>query len=147
MPTPHIRLLALAALLPLLLTACSRQATETPAPTPSAQQKSAQRAAVVAPSIQKHWTYLNRIRQTDELSPVIARTLLNERDQLGVVFYSRISDDKIPDQIRQIMTEMAKKFPKEAITVVAYGASTPPHPIGIAQIDGATGEISFTPSK
>ncbi len=71
--------------------------------------------------------------------------LLNTENQLGVVFYVSVSDDKIPEQIHPIMTEMAKHFPKNSVTVVAYGASSLPYLVGIARIDGTTGEMTFTP--
>ena len=87
---------------------------------------------MLAPSIQEHWTYLNRLRQTDEFSTVVARTLLNTENQLGVVFYASVSDDKIPEQIDQIMTKMAKHFPKDSVTVVAYGRRNDLHPVKVS---------------
>lgn len=134
--------------LPLSLNAC-RKKKPAPAPPagPSIQQQRDARAAQAPTGVRKHWTYLNRLRQTDEFSSIISRTLLNDRQQLGIVFYSSVTNDKIPDLTRQVMEGLAKEFPKEDATLVAYGASNPPHQVGSARIDGATGEITFSPSK
>jgi hypothetical protein len=45
------------------------------------------------------------------------------------------------------MTEMAQEFPKEDVTLSVYGASSPPHKIGTAHLDGQTGESIYTPEK
>ncbi|CAN5569694.1 hypothetical protein BH20VER3_BH20VER3_22680 [soil metagenome] len=120
------------------IAACHKASPPAETATPSVEQKRAVRAAQVPAAIQRHWTYLNRVRQTDEFSSKIARTLLNERNQLGIVFSSDITDDQIPDLTRKVMEGMAKEFPKEDVSVVAYGASSPPHPVGAGHVASAT---------
>ncbi|CAN5559553.1 hypothetical protein BH18VER2_BH18VER2_11710 [soil metagenome] len=72
MPSPNL-LLALGALVPVLSPPVPSGQPK-PAPTTSAEQRNAQRAMGMAPLIQKHWTYLNRLCQTDEFITIIART-------------------------------------------------------------------------
>lgn len=125
-------------------TACHKPKSATESPTPSIQQKRAERAAEAPENIQQKWTILNRIRQDDSL--FIGRTMLNEQNQLGLVFDSSVTPDKVPELMQRVMTEMARDFPKEEITVAAYESATPPRLLGSAHLDGQTGEITFTPA-
>ena len=111
-------------------------------PTPSpAQQAQATRAAEKPNSTQAQWTMLNRIRQDESL--FISRTLLDQQDQLSLVFDSSVTPDKVPDLMHRVMTEMAQAFPKEDIAVAAYGPGTPLRALGSAHLDGKTGAITF----
>ena len=49
--------------------------------------------------------------------------------------------------MRQVMTEMAQKFPREDVTLSVYAPPSPPRKIGIAHLDGQTGEVTYTPEK
>ncbi len=139
---------ALLATAALALGACHQTPPAEEPPAPDAQQESATRAAKASPSIQRHWDYLNRIRQNDEFNDAISRTLLNDREsQLGIVFFSSVAEDKIPDLMQKVMAEMAREFPREEVTVGAYAGTVPPHRVGVAQLDGATEKAVYTPSK
>jgi hypothetical protein len=140
-------------LLPLLgaallsVVACHKPKPATEPATPSEQQKRAARVAEAPESARRHWTYLNRIRQADSLSSSIDRTLLNDQGEVGVILYSSVTPDKIPGLMRQVMTEMAQEFPKEDLTLNVYLPPSPPRKIGIAHLDGQTGEVTYTPAK
>ncbi len=129
------------------LGACRKKAAPEQVAGPSIQQQRETRAAQAPTGVRKHWTYLNRLRQTDDFSRIISRTLLNDRQQLGIVFSSSVTDDQIPGLTRKVLEGLAKEFPKEDATLAAYGASSPPHLVGTARIGGATREITFAPSK
>lgn len=140
-----MRTLLLAVL--LTLAACHKPEPATEAPTPSVQQKRAERAAEVPESMQRHWTFLNRLRQEDDYSSVIHRTQVDEQNQLGVVLYSSVALESVPDLMRKVMTTMAQEFPHEDVTLAVYQTATPPKRIGTAHVDGQTGEATYTPEK
>ena len=58
------------------------------------QSRARQRAAELPESMQRHWTFLNRIRQDDAFSGFIHRTMLNEENQLGVVLFSSVKPER-----------------------------------------------------
>jgi hypothetical protein len=140
-----IHLLPILGAAALFLVACHKTKPAAANTGPTEQQKRAERAAEVPESTQRHWTHLNRMRQTDAFSAVISRTLLEEQGQLGVVLYSSVPPDKVSALMRQLMSEMAKEFPKEDLTLSVYAASSPPHKIGTAHVDGKTSEATYTP--
>ncbi len=125
-------------------TACHKPKSATESPTPSIQQKRAERAAEAPENIQQKWTLLNRIRQDDSLQ--IGRTLLNEQNQLGVVFDSSVAPDKAETRMQQVMTEMVRKFPNTDITVIAYESATPLRQLGSAHLNEQTGQVTYTPT-
>jgi hypothetical protein len=127
------------------LAACDRSKPAAESPTPSVQQQRAESAAAVPESTQRHWTFLNRLRQEDEYSGVIHRTQLNKQNELGVVLYSSVALETVPDLMRKVMTAMAHKFPQEDLTLTVYQVATPPKQIGMAHLDGKTGEATYTP--
>ena len=131
----------------LSLLGCHEPKPAAETPTPSEQQNRSARAAEVPESTQRHWTYLNRIRQADSLNTSIDRTLLNDQNELGIVLYSNVTPDKVPALVRTVMTEMAQEFPREDLSLTVYGASSPPHKIGTAHLDGQTGETTYSPEK
>jgi len=131
----------------LLVAACHRPKPATGTATPTAQEQQAAREAVAPESTQRHLTYLNRVRQTDAFNIVIASTLLDDKGQLGFVLYSRVTPDKVPGLVRQLMAEMAKQFPQEDLILSVYGAGKPPRKIGTARVDGKTEESTYTPGS
>jgi len=127
-----------------LLAACHRSKPAAESPTPSVQQQRAESAAAVPESTQRYWTFLNRLRQKDAYSDVIHRTQLNEQNQLGVVLYSSVALETVPDLMCKVMTEMAHEFPNEELTLTVYQVATPPRKIGVAHVDGQTSEATYT---
>ena len=140
-------------LLPLLgavlvsVVACHKPKPATEPATPSEQQKRAARVAEAPESARRHWSYLNRIRQDDSLNSLIDRTRLSDEGEVGVILFSSVTPDKVPALMRQVMTEMAQEFPREDVTLSVYVQPSPPRKIGIAHLDGQTGEVTYTPEK
>ena len=137
-----LRLMLGAALLSLL--ACQKIKPEIENPTPSDQQRQAARAAEVPESTQRKWTHLNRIRQKDAFNTSIDRTLLDDQGQLGIVLYISVAPEKVPALVRDVMTEMAREFPQEDVTLGVYRSASPPQRLGTAHLDGKTGESTYT---
>ena len=131
----------------LSATACHKAKPPTEPATPSEQQKRAARIAEAPEVAREHWSYLNRIRQADSLNGSIVRTMLSDQGELGVVLFSSVARDKVPTIMRQVMQEMADGFPKEDVTLSVYVLPSPPRKIGTAQLDGQTGEVTYTPEK
>jgi hypothetical protein len=140
-----ILLLPLLGAVALLVAACHKSKPAAGNATPTAQQKRAARDAKAPEATQRHWTQLNRLRQSDAFNTVISRTLLDDQGQLGFVLYSRVTPDKVSPLVLQLMAEMAKEFPNEDMTLSVYGAGSPPHKIGTAYVDGKTSEATYTP--
>ncbi|MGI8956205.1 MAG: hypothetical protein ACR2II_04735 [Chthoniobacterales bacterium] len=91
--------------------------------------------------------FLDRIRKADPQGNTIERALLNEQNQLGLILNRTVPLEKIPALMRSIMTQMAKEFPGEDLTVIAYTPSNPPHKIGTAHLDAQTKDMTYTPVR
>ncbi len=131
----------------LFVAACHRSQPTAEPTTPSTQQKRAERAAAVPPARQQQWTYLNRLRQGEAFNSAIARTMVNEKNRLGLVLFSRVQPDEVPELMRKIMAEMAQEFPHQEITLGVYEEAVPPREIGEAQLNGETGETEYVAAK
>ena len=138
-----MRVLLVAAL--SVLAACHKPEPVVESPTPSVEQERAERAAEVPASMQRHWTFLNRIRQDDAFSSFIHRTMLNEENQLGVVLFSSVKPEQVPAVMDKVMGEMAREFPHEDVTLAVYTVATPPRKIGTAHLDGQSERTTYTP--
>ncbi|MGI8889826.1 MAG: hypothetical protein ACR2G0_03455 [Chthoniobacterales bacterium] len=144
----RMRFVALICAASLLSASC--QKTPTPPAEPTRSNEPAKEFAsipAVPPMIQKQWTYLNRLRQTDDYSNLVSRTLLASDGQLGVVFYSRVTGSALPAELRKIAAEVAKRFPKQNVTLAGYAGTVPPRRAGVVHVDGATAETVYTPVK
>jgi hypothetical protein len=131
----------------LSMAACHKTKPASETATPSERQAGAAQAAEAPESIQQQWTYLNRIRQSDALNSAIDRTMLDEQKHLGVVLSSSVTPDKVPALMRTMMTEMAKEFPRENVTLNVYVSANPLRKMGTAHLDGQTGEVTYIPEK
>jgi hypothetical protein len=138
-------LLALFLLGSLGWSGCSRTEDATEPATPTEQPKQADGAAAVPDTIQRHWTFLNRLRQNDPFD-VIDRTMVDDQNQLGVELDSSVTADKVPDLMKKVMARMAEEFPREDVTLSAYGPGHPLHKFGTVHLDGKTGQAIYTPS-
>ncbi len=47
--------------------------------------------------------------------------------------------------MRAILTQMAREFPGQDLTVVAYAPTQPPAGIGTAHLDARTPQMTYTP--
>ena len=141
-----LRLVPLLLFVSLGIMGCSRNEPVTEPATPNEQQKRAERAAEMPEATQVRWTFLNRLRQQEPFD-TIDRTLVDGQSQLGVVLDPGVTPDKATALMKQVMTEMAREFPREDITLIVYESSTPLRKLGTARLDGKTGEVIYTPAQ
>ena len=88
--------------------------------------------------------FLDRIRQADPQQRTIERALLNEQNELGLILDRSVEMDKIPALMKTMLTQMAKEFPGQDLTVLAYAPSNPPRKIGTARLDARSRDMSYT---
>lgn len=94
---------------------------------------------------QRQADFLNRIREADPQYRTIDRALLNGKNELGLILDRSVEMDKVPDLMRTVLTQMAREFPGQDLTVIAYTPSNPPHKIGTARLNAQTRDLSYTP--
>ena len=104
--------------------------------------------AVAADNVkQRQADFLNRIRQADPDHRTIDRAMLNERNELGLILDRTVEMDRVPDLMRSILAQMAREFPGQELTVLAYTPSSPPHKIGTATLNAQTRDMNYTPTE
>ena len=94
---------------------------------------------------QRQLAFLNRIRDADPQQRIIDRAMLNEQNELGLILDRNVEMNRIPDLMRTMLTQMAREFPGQNLTVLAYTPSNPPRKIGTGHLDGRTREMSYVP--
>lgn len=115
--------------------------------TPSAEQNRTPQSQIARDSKQKQIAFLNRIRDADPERRTIDRALLNEKNELGLILDRSVEMRKIPDLMRLMLTQMAKEFPGQDLTVLAYAPSSPPRKIGTAHLDARSGAMTYVPEQ
>ena len=128
--------------LPLLVASALASCDVAPPPAAAPNQ------AITAPasdSTQRQADFLNRIREADPQQRTIERALLNERNELGLILSRSVEMDKIPDLMRAMLAQMAKEFPGQDLTVLAYAPSEPPRKIGTARFNARTRDMTYKP--
>lgn len=96
---------------------------------------------------QRQADFLNRVRAADPQHRTIDRAMLNEQHELGLILDRSVEMDRIPDLMRSILTQMAREFPGQDLTVLAYTPSNPPHKIGMAHFSSQTRDMAYTPAQ
>jgi hypothetical protein len=96
---------------------------------------------------QRQANFLNRIRDADPQHRTIERAMLNEQNELGLMLDGTVEIDRVPDLMRTILGQMAREFPDQNLTVLAYTPSNPPHKIGTATLNARTRDMNYTPAK
>jgi hypothetical protein len=91
--------------------------------------------------------FLNRIRSADPQYQTIQKAVLNERNELGIVLNRSVDMDQIPALMKSLLAQMAREFPGEDLTVVAYAPTDPPMKIGTGQLDARTREMTYTAAR
>ena len=127
----------------LMLAACDR-------PTSPARYEESKPVTQAAPAEnlkQRQVAFLNRLRAADPQGRTIDRALLNEQNELGLILDRSVEMDKIPALMRTMLTQMAREFPGEDLTVLTYTPSNPPRKIGTARLNAATRDMTYTAEK
>ncbi|MEO7319402.1 MAG: hypothetical protein ABIZ56_10475 [Chthoniobacteraceae bacterium] len=96
---------------------------------------------------QRQVAFLNRLREADPQQRTIDRALLNEQNELGLIMDRSVEMDKIPALMKTMLAQMAREFPGQDLTVIAYAPSTPPRKIGTARLNAQTRDMTYTPER
>jgi hypothetical protein len=128
----------------LFLGACSPR-SEPAVNAPPAQQNRADQPIAGQEFKQRQIAFLNRIRDADPQQRVIDRAMLNEQNELGLILDRSVEMNRIPDLMRTLLTQMAREFPEQDLTVIAYTPSSPPQKVGTAHLDSRTKEMNYLP--
>jgi hypothetical protein len=96
---------------------------------------------------QRQIAFLNRIRKADPQHLTIERALFNDKNELGLILNRNIELDKISALMRSILGQMAREFPGQDLTVLAYTPSNPPRKIGTARLNARTRDMTYTPER
>jgi hypothetical protein len=128
----------------LFVGACSPRSEPAVSP-PQAEQSHANQPSTGPEFKQRQIAFLNRIRDADPQQRVIDRAMLNEQNELGLILDRSVEMNRIPDLMRTLLTQMAREFPEQDLTVIAYTPSSPPQKVGTAHLDSRTKEMNYLP--
>ena len=109
----------------------------------SVQERSADNVSELR---QQQIAFLHRIRQADPRYQTIEKAVLNEQNELGVILNRHVDMDAVRPLMRTLLTQMAKAFPRQNLTVIAYAPTQPPMPIGTARLNARTRQMTYTPA-
>jgi len=95
---------------------------------------------------QRQVAFLHRLRQADPRYQTIEKAVLNEQNELGVILNRQVEMDAVRPLMQTLLTQMAKAFPRQNLTVIAYAPSEPPVKIGTARLNARTRQMTYTPA-
>ncbi len=93
---------------------------------------------------QRQIAFVHRIRQADPRYETIEKAILNEQNELGVILNRHVEMEAVRPLMRTLLTHMAKAFPGQNLTVIAYAPSEPPMKIGTARLNARTRQMTYT---
>lgn len=91
--------------------------------------------------------FLRRLRAADPQHQTIERAVFNQQNDLGIILNRSVELDKIPALMRTVLIQMARAFPGQDLTVLAYTPSNPPRKIGTARLNARTRDMTYTPER
>jgi hypothetical protein len=89
--------------------------------------------------------FLKGIRKADPQHQTIERAVFNQQNELGLILNRSVPMDKISALMRSMLVQMAREFPNQDLTVLAYTPSNPPRKIGTARLNARTRDMTYTP--
>ena len=95
---------------------------------------------------QRQVAFLHRLRQADPRYQTIEKAVLNEQNELGVILNRQVEMEAVRPLMKSLLTQMAKAFPGQNLTVIAYAPSEPPMKIGTARLNARTRQMTYTPA-
>jgi hypothetical protein len=95
---------------------------------------------------QRQVAFLHRLRQADPRYQTIDKAVLNEQNELGVILNRHVEMDAVRPLLRTLLTQMAREFPRQDLTVIAYAPTQPPRPIGTARFNARTRKMTYIPA-
>jgi len=114
-----------------------RPATEAPAPPGTTKLTQSQRQSA----------FLARIRKSDPNRKTIERAVFNRQNELGLVLGRSVPMGSVSTLMKTMLTQMAKEFPGEDLTIVAYAPTSPPMKVGTAHLNARTRDMTYTPAR
>ena len=97
-------------------------------------------------NLQQHQiAFLKRIRKADPQHQTIERAVFNQQNELGLILNRSVEMDKVSALMRSMLVQMAREFPNQDLTVLAYTPSNPPRKIGTARLNARTRDMTYTP--
>lgn len=96
---------------------------------------------------QRQIAFLNRIRKADPQHQTIERAVFNNQNELGLILNRSVELGKIPALMRSMLAQMARAFPGQDLTILAYAPSNPPRKIGTARLNARTRDMTYTPER
>jgi hypothetical protein len=96
---------------------------------------------------QRQIAFLNRIRKADPQRQTIERAVFNQQNELGLILSRSVEMDKVPALMRSMLVQMARVFPGQDLTILAYAPSNPPRKIGAARLNARTRDMTYTPER
>lgn len=88
--------------------------------------------------------FLHRLRESDPRYQTIERAVFNAQNELGVILDRRVALDDVCPLTRTLLTQMARAFPGQNLTVIAYAPTQPPVEIGTARLNARTRKMTYT---
>jgi hypothetical protein len=88
--------------------------------------------------------FLHRIREADPQFQTVERAVMNERNELGLILSRNVQMDSIPALMRGMLSQMAKEFPGQDLTIVAYAPANPPVELGKARLYSRSRQMTFS---
>lgn len=95
---------------------------------------------------QRQIAFLHRLRQADPRYQTFDKAVLNEQNELGVILNRHVEMDAVRPLLRTLLSQMAREFPRQDLTVIAYAPTDPPRPIGTARLNARTRKMTYTPA-
>ena len=89
---------------------------------------------------------MHRLRQADPRYQTIEKAVLNEQNELGIILYRHVEMEAVRPLMKTLLTQMAKAFPRQDLTVIAYAPTQPPTPIGTARLNARTRQMTYSPA-
>lgn len=114
---------------------------------PAAPDQAAGPSAATDDLRQRQAAFLNRMRDSDPQQRTIERAFLNEQNELGLILNRSVEMDRISDLMQAMLTQMAREFPSQDLTVLAYTPSEPPRKIGTGRLNAQTRDMTYTPEE
>ena len=131
----------------LILAGCDPAPSAAPVAQPAVEMNRPAAGKNAGDLAQRQPAFLNRLREADPQKRTIDRALLNEQNELGLILDRSVEMDKIPALMKTMLAQMAREFPGQDLTVIAYTPSTPPRKIGTARLNAQTGDMTYTPER
>jgi hypothetical protein len=95
---------------------------------------------------QRQGAFLHRLRQADPRSQTIEKAVLNEDNELGIMLTRQVEMEAVRPLMKTLLTQMAKAFPGQNLTIIAYAPSEPPIKMGTARLQARTRRMTYTPA-